>query len=126
MANNKVSLKSSDGYVEYCLREISREISIAAASQDFASVLIENLLKIEKICNTGLQNTSTSARKESLEEIGQQTFYLEESYLSERESTCLQRIEGHVSRGLNPELELAKSSSQFLNRKSQSRQSNHQ
>lgn len=121
MANNKVTLKSSEAYVESCLQEISREISLAAASRDFSSILIESLKKIQKICDTGLQNPSISARTKSLEEIGQQTFYVEESYLSEREFNCLQRIQGHVSRGLNPELELAKSRSQILNRKSQSR-----
>jgi hypothetical protein len=35
MANNKVILKSPEAYVEYCLQEISREISMAAASQIF-------------------------------------------------------------------------------------------
>ncbi|MBK7841062.1 MAG: hypothetical protein IPJ49_25960 [Candidatus Obscuribacter sp.] len=122
MANNKVILKSPEAYVEYCLQEISREISMAAASQDVSSILIESLQEIQGICNTGLQNTSISARIKSLKEIGQQIFYLEDSCLSERETSCLQRIQGHVSRSLKPELELANSRSQILKRKSQSQQ----
>lgn len=60
MADNKVTLNSPEAYVEYCLEEISREISMAAANHDFSSILIESLLKIQKICNTGLENPSIS------------------------------------------------------------------
>lgn len=121
MENNKLTLKSPEAYVELCLEQISREVNMASVSQEFSSSLVEGLQEIQTITKTGLRNKSISVRKKALKEIGQQAFYLEEPSLSEKEATCLQRIQGHVGRGLNAELELANAKSQILNRRNASR-----